>query len=70
MQLSKLAEVVTGDDNVTIEPAYFLGAIAFLTGLALEVYSVTQGKAFDLQSYGVGVGALLLAVGAGKKLSN
>ncbi|WP_175795981.1 hypothetical protein [Burkholderia anthina] len=66
----KLGELVTGDDNKTIEPAYFLGALAFLIGLGLEVYAVTEGKPFDLQSYGLGVGALLVAVGAGKKLGN
>jgi hypothetical protein len=66
----KLLEVITGDDNVTFEPAYFLGAFAFLIGLMLEVYSVLAVRTFDLQSYGLGVGALLVALGAGKRLGN
>ncbi|WP_042298941.1 hypothetical protein [Paraburkholderia kururiensis] len=66
--LQKLMELVTGDDNKTLEPAYALGAAAFVLGMGLEVYSVLTGKPFDLQQYGVGVGVLIASVGAGKKL--
>lgn len=66
--MSKLLELVTGDDNLTIEPAYLWGGVAFLVGVGLEIYAVTQGKTFDLQSYGIGIGALLASLGLGKKL--
>lgn len=66
--VKKLMELITGDDNVTIEPAYLWWAVALLVGLGLEIYVVIAGKTFDLQAYGIGVGALLALGGAGKKL--
>ncbi|MTD34046.1 hypothetical protein [Paludibacterium denitrificans] len=66
--MKKLLEAITGDDNVTIEPAYLWWALAILVGIGLEIYSVVTGKPFDLQSYGVGVGALLVGGGFGKKV--
>ena len=66
--LKKLLEIITGNDNITIEPAYLWWAVAIVIGLGLEVYSVITGAKFDLQSYGVGVGALLAGAGIGKKL--
>jgi hypothetical protein len=63
----KLLEVVTGDDNITIEPAYLWPAAAFVVGLALEVYSVVTGKPFDMQAYGIGAGALLTGLGMSAK---
>lgn len=68
--LKKLMELVTGDDNTTLEPAYFLGAAAFIVGIGLEIYAVIAGKTFDLQAYGVGVGVLIASVGASKKLGS
>lgn len=66
--MRKLLEAITGDDNVTIEPAYLWWALAILVGIGLEIYSVVTGKPFDLQSYGVGVGVLLVGGGFGKKV--
>ena len=66
--LAKLLEIITGNDNVTIEPAYLWWAVAIVVGLGLEIYSVITGKPFDLQGYGVGVGVLLAGAGLGKKL--
>ena len=66
--LKKLLEAITGEDNQTIEPAYLWWALSVLVGLGLEVYSVVAGKPFDLQAYGVGVGALLVGAGLGKKV--
>jgi len=66
--LKKLLELITGEDNVTIEPAYLWWAVAMIIGLGLEVYAVVFGKPFDLMAYGVGVGALLGMGGLGKKL--
>ncbi len=68
--LKKLLELITGEDNVTIEPAYFWWAAALAVGLSLEIYAVVAGKPFDLQAYGLGVGALLGLGGLGKKLGN
>lgn len=66
----KLLELITGEDNATLEPAYAWWALAILIGLGLEIYSVVKGKPFDLQAYGIGIGALLAAAGLGKKLGS
>ena len=68
--LDKMMELVTGDDNKTLEPAFAFGAAAFVIGMWLEIYSVVYGKAFDLQAFGVGVGVLIAGLGLGKKLGS
>ena len=65
----KLLELITGDDNITLDPHFALGVLAVLIGLGLEGYAVVTGKGFVLQAYGLGVGALLAGMGAGKKLA-
>jgi hypothetical protein len=66
--LKKLMQLVTGDDNLTLEPAYAWSAVAVLVGLGLEIYSVAAGKAFDMQAYGIGAAALLGGLGVSAKL--
>ncbi|MEI6002737.1 hypothetical protein H3V53_38260 [Paraburkholderia bengalensis] len=66
--MKRLAQLITGDDNATLEPAYFWGAVVILTGLGLEVFSVVTGKPFDLQAYGIGASALLAGLGVSAKL--
>lgn len=64
----KLLELITGDDNQTIEPSYALSALVIFVGLGLEIYCTLTGKPFDLQSYGMGAGALLAGLGVSAKL--
>ena len=64
----KILEAITGDDNVTIEPAYLWAAVVITVGLGLEIYSVISGKAFDFQAYGVAAIALLSGLGISAKL--
>lgn len=66
--MSKLLETITGDDNVTLEPAYCWGAVFAAAGLGLQIYCTVTGKAFDLQGYGIGAAAMLAGLGLGKKL--
>jgi uncharacterized membrane protein len=66
--LKRLLQLVTGDDNATLEPAYAWSAVAVVVGLALEVYSVATGKPFDMQAYGVGAASLLAGLGVSAKL--
>jgi uncharacterized membrane protein len=68
--LKKLLEAITGDDNLTIEPAYLWGALAFLIGMGLEVWAALTGNPFDLQQFGIGSAALIAGLGLGKKLSS
>jgi uncharacterized membrane protein len=64
----KLMQLVTGDDNATLEPAYAFSALAILIGLGLEVYSVlVPGHPFDIQAYGIGAGSLLTGLGLSAK---
>lgn len=62
-----LSELVTDDSNIVLEPAYVWGAISFIVGLGLQIYAVVKGSSFDIQAYGIGVGALLAGTGIGKK---
>ncbi|WP_250538173.1 MULTISPECIES: hypothetical protein [unclassified Caballeronia] len=66
--IKRLLQLVTGDDNVTLEPAYAWSAVAVIVGLALEVFSVVTGKPFDMQAYGTGAAALLAGLGVSAKL--
>lgn len=66
--MAKLLEVITGDDNKTLDPSYWWGAIFAAAGLGLEIYCTVKGRPFDLQAYGIGAGALLTGLGLGKKL--
>jgi uncharacterized membrane protein len=63
----KLLQLITGDDNATLEPAYLWPAVVFVVGLSLEVFSVVTGKPFDMQAYGVGAGVLLGGLGVSAK---
>jgi uncharacterized membrane protein len=63
----KLLQLITGDDNATLEPAYLWSAAAVAIGLGLEIYSVIAGKPFDMQAYGIGAGALLTGLGMSAK---
>lgn len=69
--MAKLTDIITGDDNKTLEPCYVLGTLCVLVGLGLVIYCTVTGRpAFDLQNYGIGAGFLLTAVGGGKYISN
>jgi len=65
--LKKLFELITGDDGVTLEPAYFWSALAVMIGFGLEIYSVAASKTFDMQAYGIGAAALLTGLGLSAK---
>ena len=58
-----LNDCITGIDGESYDVGRVLWVLAALTGLALEVYCVLTKTSFDLQQYGLGVGALLLAGG-------
>jgi hypothetical protein len=54
---------LTGADNQTYDIGRFLWAIAFVVGIGLVIASFITGRHFDLQQYGIGVGALLAGGG-------
>jgi ABC-type enterobactin transport system permease subunit len=46
-----------------------LAVLAFLVGLGLTIYAVAwKGQSFDLTQFGLGIGAMLAALGAALKL--
>lgn len=65
-----LKDLLTGIDGESFDIGRVLWALAFLVGLGLAVYCTVMGKPFDLQQYGIGVGALLLAGGGSLRLKS
>ena len=69
-----LNDMFTEVDNRTFDLSKVLAVIAVINGLALTVYEVVwKGTAFDMESYGLGIGLLfggLAAVLTFKKESN
>jgi hypothetical protein len=66
--LDFLKHCFTGADNTTYDIGRVLWAVAFVIGLAMHVYMTLIGKPYDLQAYGLGIGAILLAGGAAIKM--
>ncbi len=65
-----IKDCLTGIDGESFDIGRVLWALAFLIGMGLEIYSVIEGKQFDLQAFGIGVGALLLAGGGALNLKS
>jgi hypothetical protein len=54
----------TGIDGATFDPARVLWIVGVITFLVLSVHTTyTLGKAFDYQSFGIGLGAVLAGGG-------
>lgn len=68
--LDFLKHCFTGADNETFDIGRVLWALAFIIGVSLHVYMTLTGKPYDLQSYGLGIGALLVGGGAALKLKD
>lgn len=70
MSLQDVArQLMTESDNVTHDLYRYLALLAIATGLSLNVFAVGwKGQAFDMQAFGVGVGALFAGVGVALKL--
>lgn len=57
-------QLVTESDNVTHDLYRYLAIASICTGLGLQVYAIGwKGQAFDMQTFGIGVGALFAGVG-------
>ncbi|MDE2022024.1 MAG: amino acid ABC transporter substrate-binding protein [Patescibacteria group bacterium] len=63
-----IKDCITGIDGESYDVGRVLWIAAFIVGLGLEVYAVFAKTTFDLQQYGIGVGALLAAGGVALKL--
>jgi hypothetical protein len=64
-----LQSVFTGKDNATQDVVKWMAMAAFVIGMSLQVYQVViKGSLFDLQNYSIGVGTLLVTLGAALKI--
>jgi len=60
-----LKQLVTGRDGVTHDFMRWLGMVSGLVALGLQIYAVVhKGQPFDMQAFGIGLGALFAALGA------
>lgn len=59
-----IRQLLTESDNVTHDLYRYLAILAIVTGLGLQVYAIGwKDQPFDMQTFGVGVGALFAGVG-------
>jgi hypothetical protein len=62
---SALHDMVTEPDGVSHCPVRWLALLGTGQGLGMQAWAVfVQHAAFDLQTFGIGMGAMLAAVGA------
>lgn len=62
-------QLLTESDNITHDLYKYLALVSILTGLGLAVYSVGwKGQVFDMQTFGIGIGALFTGAGIALKL--
>ena len=69
IDVSILKDIVTGIDGVTYDVVRIAAVAAVIEALFLAGYDVLgKGRPFDMQAYGIGLGAIFLSVGAALKL--
>lgn len=56
-------DLLTDNDNETHDLYRYLALGSIVVGLGLNVYAVIKGQPFDMQTFGIGVGALFAGVG-------
>jgi hypothetical protein len=67
--ITTLNQLFTGKDNVTHDLVRWLAALVILVALFLTVYCVVfKSTEFNLESFGIGFGALFTTVGVALKL--
>ena len=63
--MSILTQLLTGADNATHDFMRWIGLGGAVVALGLQVFVVVfKAQPFDLQSFGIGMGALCASVGA------
>lgn len=65
-----LTQLMTGDDDITFDLLKVLALVSVVVGLALQVAAALWPDRFkfDMQAYGIGLGAVFLAVGGALRL--
>jgi hypothetical protein len=65
-----LTQIMTGDDDITFDLLKVLALVSVVVGLALQIAAALWPDRFkfDMQAYGIGLGAVFLAVGGALRL--
>lgn len=64
-------DLLTGDDNLTLDIFRVLACASILVALVLQCITVAfPDRRFDIQAYGIGLGSILLAVGGALRLKD
>jgi hypothetical protein len=56
-------QLMTEADNRTHDLYRYLALLSIVVGLGLNIYAVHKGQPFDMQAFGLGIGALFAGVG-------
>ena len=57
-------QLLTESDNITHDIYRYLSLLSILTGLGLQIYVIGwKNQPFDMQTFGIGIGALFAGVG-------
>lgn len=63
--MATIKQLLTGKDNQTHDIVRWIAALGSLQGLGLSIYDVVvHHNPFDIQQFGIGLGAMLAGVGA------
>jgi hypothetical protein len=63
-----LMPLITGDDNVTVEPSYVWWAFSILSFTVMMGMAIFHGSHLDPQNLGLGYATILAGGGAGKMM--
>ncbi len=58
--------LITGDDDLTVEPAYVWWTVGVVSYLVLTAFNLYKGIPVGLQEFSTGFGIVLACGGAGK----
>jgi len=58
-----VTQLLTESDNITHDLYKYLAVASVVSGLAFQLIAIIKGQPFDMQQFGIGIGALLAGVG-------
>lgn len=65
-----LNQILTESDNATHSLYKHLALACIATAIALEIFTVVyKGEPFDMQAFGIGIGALVTGIGAALRMT-
>lgn len=67
--MSFINDILTDASGHAFDVIRVLAVATIAVALGLELYAVIAGKAFDCQAFGIGMGAVFVAVGGALKLT-